>query len=162
MRRDRPSGIVLPNLPRRRFVQGLAAGGVMTGLAGLGGSAWAQSEAPRPAGYGTAPVLRGTEFDLVIAESTVNFTGKPSVATTINGMLPGPTLRWREGETVTIRVTNRLREPKPRRLNRYRRARSIPVRCTLRSGRIIPATVRSAGWRWSRCCRSSMRPSIRS
>ncbi|MFS8980816.1 copper resistance system multicopper oxidase [Cupriavidus necator] len=111
MRRDRPSGIVLPNLPRRRFVQGLAGGGVMAGLAGLGGSAWAQSDAPRRAGYGTAPVLRGTDFDLVIAESAVNFTGKPGVATTINGMLPGPTLRWREGDTVTIRVTNRLREP---------------------------------------------------
>jgi len=32
------------------------------------------------------------------------------MATTINGMLPGPTLRWREGDTVTVRVTNRLRE----------------------------------------------------
>ncbi|WP_367395241.1 copper resistance system multicopper oxidase [Cupriavidus sp. Agwp_2] len=111
MRRDRPSGLVLPNLPRRRFVQGLAAGGVMAGLSGLGASAWAQaSERPTNASYGTAPVLRGTEFDLVIGESVVNFTGTPRVATTINGMLPGPTLRWRQGETVTIRVTNRLRE----------------------------------------------------
>ena len=32
------------------------------------------------------------------------------MATTINGSLPGPTLRWREGDTVTIRVTNKLRE----------------------------------------------------
>ncbi|WP_354687939.1 multicopper oxidase domain-containing protein, partial [Cupriavidus necator] len=112
MRRDRPSGLVLPSLRRRRFVQGLAAGGVMAGLPGIGGSAWAQaSERPTNASYGTAPVLRGTEFDLVIGESVVNFTGTPSVATTINGMLPGPTLRWRQGETVTIRVTNRLREP---------------------------------------------------
>ncbi|GMG94567.1 copper oxidase [Cupriavidus sp. TKC] len=54
--------------------------------------------------------MTGTEFDLVIAESVVNFTGTPRVATTINGMLPGPTLRWRQGDTVTIRVTNRLRE----------------------------------------------------
>jgi CopA family copper-resistance protein len=54
--------------------------------------------------------LSGTEFDLVIDEMAVNFTGKPTVATTINGSLPGPTLRWREGDTVTIRVTNRLRE----------------------------------------------------
>ncbi|MEM8258569.1 multicopper oxidase domain-containing protein, partial [Morganella morganii] len=45
-----------------------------------------------------------------IAESPVNFTGKPGVATTINGSLPAPTLRWREGDTVTIRVTNKLRE----------------------------------------------------
>jgi FtsP/CotA-like multicopper oxidase with cupredoxin domain len=32
------------------------------------------------------------------------------VATTINGSLPAPTLVWREGETVTIRVRNNLRE----------------------------------------------------
>ncbi|AOY97623.1 MULTISPECIES: copper resistance system multicopper oxidase [Cupriavidus] len=111
MRRDRLSGILLPNLPRRRFVQGLAAGGVMAGLSALGGTAWAQSSGlPESASSGTAPVLTGTEFDLVIAESVVNFTGTPRVATTINGMLPGPTLRWRQGDTVTIRVTNQLRE----------------------------------------------------
>lgn len=111
MRRDRLSGILLPNLPRRRFVQGLAAGGVMAGLSALGGTAWAQSSGlPESASSGTAPVLTGTEFDLVIAESVVNFTGTPRVATTINGMLPGPTLRWRQGDTVTIRVTNRLHE----------------------------------------------------
>ncbi|KWR85465.1 CopA family copper-resistance protein [Cupriavidus metallidurans] len=111
MLRDRPSGIFLPNLPRRRFVQGLAAGGVMAGLSALGGTAWAQSSGlPESASSGTAPILTGTEFDLVIAESVVNFTGTPRVATTINGMLPGPTLRWRQGDTVTIRVTNRLRE----------------------------------------------------
>ncbi|MCA3194520.1 MAG: twin-arginine translocation signal domain-containing protein, partial [Cupriavidus sp.] len=70
MRRDRPSGILLPNLPRRRFVQGLAAGGVMAGLSALGGIAWAQSSGlPQSASSGTAPVLTGTEFDLVIAES---------------------------------------------------------------------------------------------
>lgn len=117
MRRDRPAGIVLPNLPRRRFVQGLAAGGVMAGLTGLPGGAWAHahpagsSESRGSADLGTAPVLRGTEFDLVIDEASVNFTGKPGIATTINGMIPGPTLRWREGDTVTIRVTNRLPEP---------------------------------------------------
>jgi FtsP/CotA-like multicopper oxidase with cupredoxin domain len=46
----------------------------------------------------------------VIAETPVNFTGKTVMATTINGSLPGPTLRMREGDTVTIRVTNKLRE----------------------------------------------------
>ncbi len=55
-------------------------------------------------------MLRGTEFDLVIAESPVNFTGVARVATAINGSIPAPTLYWREGDTVTIRVTNRLRE----------------------------------------------------
>ncbi|TDF64119.1 copper resistance system multicopper oxidase [Cupriavidus sp. L7L] len=116
MRRHRPTGLLLPtppDLPRRRFVQGLVAGGVVAGLAGFGGAsalAGTPHRATAAAAAGTAPVLRGTEFDLVIGESMVNFTGKPMVATTINGMLPGPTLRWREGDTVTIRVTNRLRE----------------------------------------------------
>ena len=109
MRSNRAMGVVLPNLPRRRFVQGLAAGGVIAGL-GLSGMP-ARASQPQGAAFGTAPVLRGTEFDLVIAETPVNFTGKPGMATTINGMLPGPTLRWREGDTVTIRVTNRLPEP---------------------------------------------------
>ncbi|WER44970.1 copper resistance system multicopper oxidase [Cupriavidus sp. WKF15] len=108
MRRDPSTGLLLPNLSRRRFVQGLAAGGVLAGLPAWHGTAWAQ---PGATSFGTAPVLRGTEFDLVVDESVVNFTGQPGVATTVNGMLPGPTLRWREGETVTIRVTNRLREP---------------------------------------------------
>ncbi|MGA3846714.1 copper resistance system multicopper oxidase [Ralstonia nicotianae] len=109
MRMNHAPGLLLPNLPRRRFVQGLAAGGVIAGL-GLGSIAPSAAAAGATA-LGTAPVLRGTEFDLVIDETPVNFTGKPAMATTVNGMLPGPTLRWREGDTVTLRVTNRLREP---------------------------------------------------
>ena len=92
---------------RRRFVQGLAAGGVLASA-----SPWLQAAqllAPRSAIPGT-PELRGTEFSLEIAELPVNFTGKARVATAINGSIPAPTLRWREGDTVTIRVTNRLRE----------------------------------------------------
>ncbi|MBY4947520.1 copper resistance system multicopper oxidase [Cupriavidus respiraculi] len=111
MRSNFPSGPSWPSLPRRRFVQGLVAGGVLAGVGWSGGAASQSGAAPAGTAFGTAPVLRGTEFDLVIAESPVNFTGRPAMATTINGMLPGPTLRWREGETVTIRVTNRLREP---------------------------------------------------
>ena len=95
----------LPPLPRRRFVQGLVAGGVISAL-----PAWAWSATNAGAGTQSPPVLSGTEFDLVIDESPVNFTGKATTATTINGSLPGPTLRWREGDTVTIRVTNRLQE----------------------------------------------------
>jgi CopA family copper-resistance protein len=34
----------------------------------------------------------------------------PRMATTINGSIPAPVLRWREGDTVTLRVTNRMRE----------------------------------------------------
>jgi len=87
-------------ITRRTFVKGLAAGGAM--LAVPDWTALAQSAAP--------PVLRGTEFDLAIGETPMNFTGAPRIAQTINGMVPGPVLRWREGDTVTLRVANRLRD----------------------------------------------------
>ncbi len=95
----------LPNLPRRRFIQGLAAGGVLLGVSPWLRPAWAQVT---DTATGSAPVLSGTEFDLTIAETPVNFTGRPRLATTINGSIPAPTLRWRLGDTVTLRVTNRL------------------------------------------------------
>jgi FtsP/CotA-like multicopper oxidase with cupredoxin domain len=47
-------------------------------------------------------------YDLVIGEAPVHVTGHAVTATAINGTVPGPTLRWHEGEEVTIRVTNRL------------------------------------------------------
>lgn len=56
------------------------------------------------------PALAG-EYDLVIEEKVINLTGAERAAKTINGSVPGPTLRWREGEDVTVRVTNRLGEP---------------------------------------------------
>jgi FtsP/CotA-like multicopper oxidase with cupredoxin domain len=108
MKRIHPSGLVLPNLPRRRFIQGLVAGGVVLGLAPWFKTAAARG--PDATATATAPVLSGTEFDLTVAESPVNFTGAPRLATTINGSIPAPTLRWRAGDTVTIRVTNRLAE----------------------------------------------------
>jgi CopA family copper-resistance protein len=55
-------------------------------------------------------VLTGTEFNLEVGQSPVNFTGNPRMAFTINGSVPAPTLRWREGDTVTIRVKNTLKE----------------------------------------------------
>lgn len=91
---------------RRRFVQGLVAGGAMLGL-----SDWAKAASSDLArAQRGAPELRGTEFDFVVDQMPVNFTGGVQMATTINGSLPAPTLRVREGDTVTIRVTNRLRE----------------------------------------------------
>lgn len=97
---------VIPNHSRRRFIQGLAASGAILGLSPFLKPAWAREVADTATGL--ALVLSGTEFDLTIAETTVNFTGAPRIATTINGSIPAPILRWREGDTVTIRVNNRL------------------------------------------------------
>jgi len=93
---------------RRRFVQGLAAGGVLVGLSVRLTPGWAR-DLPATA-VGTPKVLTGTEFDLSIGETAVNYTGAPRIATTVNGSLPAPTLRWREGDTITLRVTNHLPE----------------------------------------------------
>ncbi|MGF6690342.1 CopA family copper-resistance protein [Metapseudomonas resinovorans] len=89
---------------RRTFVKGLAAGGILGGLGLWKAPVWAVTSPGQPA------VLSGTEFDLFIGETPVNLTGKARIAKTINGTLPGPLLRWREGDTVTLRVRNRLAE----------------------------------------------------
>ena len=52
--------------------------------------------------------LSGTDFELAIGETAVNFTGRPRTAFTVNRSLPAPLLRWREGDTVTLRLTNTL------------------------------------------------------
>ncbi|HYB96087.1 MAG TPA: copper resistance system multicopper oxidase [Vicinamibacterales bacterium] len=89
-------------LSRRTFVKGLAAGGAVAGFHGVDLRVFAQAS-PQP-----QQVLRGTSFDLDIGETPMNFTGSPKMALTINGSVPGPVLRWREGDTVTLRVRNRL------------------------------------------------------
>ncbi len=49
-------------------------------------------------------------YDLFIEYKTVNFTGKYVKAISINGIIPGQTLYWTEGDTAIIRVHNRLNE----------------------------------------------------
>jgi len=109
MSRNSPKNLILPDQSRRRFIQGLAAGGVIMGLSPWIKPSWAEQATATKTG--SAPVLSGTEFDLTIAETAVNFTGNPRMATTINGSIPAPILRWREGDMVTIRVTNRMKVP---------------------------------------------------
>ena len=92
------------NTSRRTFVKGLAAGGLLGGLGLWRTPAWALT---RP---GEPQMLTGSDFDLFIGETPVNITGNPRTAMTINGGIPGPLLRWREGDTVTLRVKNRLKE----------------------------------------------------
>jgi len=98
MNRQDPRGF---QLPRRRFVQGLALGGVAAALGLRGGELFAQQAASRAE-------LAGTHFDLTIGELTVDFTGHRRIATVVNGQLPAPLLRWRQGDTISLRVRNRL------------------------------------------------------
>ena len=91
-------------LTRRRFVQGLAAGGAIAALD------WGAHPLFGETGPRAPDTLTGNHFALTIDYLPVNFTGKRRLATAVNGSVPGPTLRWREGETVTLAVTNRLKE----------------------------------------------------
>ncbi len=105
MSRVRYAGCTHPVLSRRTFVRGVAAAGAGASLGLLRGTAWAQPPALRD-----SSVLSGASFDLRIGESTANVTGVGRMAQTINGSMPGPLLRWREGEPVTVRVANTLSE----------------------------------------------------
>jgi CopA family copper-resistance protein len=95
------SGITPFGADRRRFVQGLVGGGL---LAGSGG--WAFARGSRA--DARMPTLRGTEFALSIGEALANFTGRVRPAVVVNGLLPAPVLRMREGDTVSLRVSNAL------------------------------------------------------
>ncbi|WP_250459231.1 copper resistance system multicopper oxidase [Microbulbifer litoralis] len=86
-------------MSRRTFVTGAAAGAALLAVPGAR-ARYRPQAAPQ--------TLRGNVFDLQVGYTPVNFTGRERTAVTVNGALPGPVLRWREGETVTLNVTNKL------------------------------------------------------
>ena len=90
---------------RRRLLRTLALGGATAGLGLWRAPAWALATPANPQG-----ILAGTEFDLAIGRTPVGITGRAASAITVNGSLPGPILRWREGDMVTLRVRNTLAE----------------------------------------------------
>ncbi|ENU90007.1 hypothetical protein F970_02836 [Acinetobacter sp. CIP 102082] len=49
------------------------------------------------------------EYDLTIAEQTVNITGKPLKRITVNGKFVAPLLEFEEGDEAVIRVHNKLK-----------------------------------------------------
>jgi CopA family copper-resistance protein len=94
------------NIPRRRLLQGLA----VSGAAAASGLSFfpSLSRAQNTSGARGPQTLSGTEFDLTIGDTPMNFSGRTIPTTSINGSVPAPTLRWREGTTVTLRVHNKL------------------------------------------------------
>ena len=54
--------------------------------------------------------LSGELIELVISERTFALDGQMGTAMTMNGTIPGPLIRLKEGQEVTLRVTNRLAE----------------------------------------------------
>ena len=92
------------NMNRRTFVKGVLATSIIASIP-INLSANSKISARKK-----TIELSGNVFNLSIEKIAVNVTGNPSIAKTVNGMLSGPTLRWKEGDTVTINVTNNLNE----------------------------------------------------
>ncbi len=59
---------------------------------------------------GSQTPLSGDVIDLTISEELFHLDGRTAPAITINGAIPGPVIRLKEGQQVMLRVTNRLEE----------------------------------------------------
>lgn len=96
------------HIERRTF---LRAG--VYGTAGLGLSslfpAWAQTGSHGLAAK-SMPTVAGSEIRLNIAETSFKVDGRTGHAIAINGTIPAPLIRLREGETVRLVVNNMLDE----------------------------------------------------
>lgn len=93
-------------LTRRNLLRTATAGGIFAASNALL-PAWARSG---NAGNKGIFEVSGNAFDLNIGHSAVEIGGRAGHAITINGTLPGPLIRFREGERVTLKVNNTLDE----------------------------------------------------
>ncbi len=91
-------------LSRRGFLRTMAQSGLATGVAGLLPS-WAQSASAGNVGLTS---LRGSEFHLSVDRFTAVIDGKVGNALGINGSIPAPLIRFREGDDIAIHVTNHM------------------------------------------------------
>ena len=94
-------------LRRRQFLQGAGAVGLLAALEGL---------APNYAGQlvraanGAEMDPEGLFFNLDINHTSLDIGGKDAHAITVNGTIPGPLIRLKEGQMTTMAVTNHLKE----------------------------------------------------
>lgn len=107
------------SLSRRRFLTATGAGLALAPLPAWaqghgmahGGSHGGSHRMPKgpiiPSGFG---VLTGKEIDLTVADGLREVAGRRGLGVAVNGTVPGPLLRLKEGDEVTLRVTNRLHE----------------------------------------------------
>lgn len=96
-----------PQLDRRQLLRGAALAGSGCALAAWL-PAWAQSGSP---GLATPlPSLSGDDIELRIARQTMVIDGRVSRAIGINGTVPAPLIRLREGQNVRLKVINDLDE----------------------------------------------------
>ncbi|TAJ69850.1 MAG: copper resistance system multicopper oxidase [Phenylobacterium sp.] len=88
---------------------------LLRGAGGIGGSlaasalfpGWARSATP---GLSTLPTLSGEDIKLTVGHSALKVDGRAGHAVTVNGTVPAPLIRLKEGQTVRLSVTNTLDE----------------------------------------------------
>ncbi|KSB90461.1 copper-binding protein [Caulobacter vibrioides] len=95
-------------LGRRHFLQSLALLGGGAALPGLL-PAWARA-ADMDAAAKSPAALSGDDIRLTIGHTPVLVDGRAAHAVTINGTVPGPLIRLKEGQNVRLSVTNSLEE----------------------------------------------------
>jgi len=93
-------------ISRRQIIQTTAQGAALAGLSTLLPS-WALGASHGNMGL---PQLTGTRFDLNVGKFPVSINGKQGQAIGVNGTMPAPLIRFREGDDITINVTNTLDE----------------------------------------------------
>ena len=98
---------IFQTLNRRHFIRGSAALGL---LAGLHHSMPAYAVAPADLKTGPVGDPEADEIDLLIREEQRAFGERRGTAVTVNGTVPGPLVRLREGNEAILRVTNGLTE----------------------------------------------------
>jgi CopA family copper-resistance protein len=97
----------MSGLDRRRL---LAGAGAFGGVAALGGlwPAWARSGTPGVTS--TLPTVEGQTIALTIGHTPLKVDGRAGHAVSVNGTVPAPLVRLKEGQNVRIAVTNNLDE----------------------------------------------------
>ncbi|MDP3332234.1 MAG: copper resistance system multicopper oxidase [Methylococcaceae bacterium] len=94
-------------LTRRGFIRASAALGLLTGLQRIMPAYAFETTGLKASSAGDA---EANGIDLLIREETLQFGERRGTAVTINGTVPGPLVRLREGSDAILRVTNDLNE----------------------------------------------------
>ena len=93
-------------IDRRALLRGAALAGGTAALARWM-PAWAQTISP---GLAAAPALSGADITLRVAHQTLTVDGRSSHAIAVNGTVPAPLIRLREGQQARLHVVNDLDE----------------------------------------------------
>ena len=93
-------------LSRRRLISSTAA---LAAASALPSPAWAKGGSMRAAqkGFGT---YSGEDINLTIGKAHFETGGRSGHAVAVDGMIPGPLIKLREGQNVRLHVTNALEE----------------------------------------------------